>query len=57
MIYTSLEGVRRYYVWMTLEHRRNGNHVWGLPGGRVEPGESEFDAAKRELMEETNMTT
>ena len=28
---------------------------WSIPGGRIEVGESETDAALRELMEETNV--
>lgn len=29
---------------------------WSLPGGRIDPGESEATAALRELMEETGVT-
>ena len=28
---------------------------WSIPGGRIEPGETEEDAALRELMEETGI--
>lgn len=29
--------------------------LWGLPGGRLEPGESFFDALDREVMEEVGL--
>ncbi len=33
------------------------NDTYGIPAGRIEPGESSIDAAVRELFEETNLKT
>jgi len=33
------------------------DHVFGLPSGRLQPGETEIAAAVRELKEETGLTT
>lgn len=39
-----------------LIQRRTDFHVWGLPGGSLEPGEDIFACARRELLEETGLT-
>ena len=39
---------------MLLKHRRLG--IWVQPGGHVDPGETPWDAARREGMEETGLT-
>jgi ADP-ribose pyrophosphatase len=33
-----------------------GDYLWELPAGRIDPGEQELTAAKRELLEETGYT-
>ena len=37
--------------------KRADNGLWGLPSGRVEPGETVEEAVKREVKEETNVET
>ena len=36
--------------------KRRDNECWGFPGGATEPGEAVEDAAKRETLEEANIT-
>jgi mutator protein MutT len=40
-----------YLVCQRPAHKRHGN-LWEFPGGKVEAGESPFEAARRELAEE-----
>lgn len=38
-----------------LMMKRSDNECWGIPGGSLEPGEVVESAAKREIIEETNL--
>jgi 8-oxo-dGTP diphosphatase len=33
-----------------------GAGLWSIPGGRIEPGETDAEALAREMLEETNLT-
>lgn len=46
--------VRRANRFLLVHERKHGQ-LWYLPAGRVEPGESFFDAAVRETLEETGI--
>ena len=43
-----------YLVCQRAEHKRHGS-LWEFPGGKVEPGETYFEAARRELAEELDV--
>lgn len=44
----------RYLVCERPSHKRHGG-LWEFPGGKCEPGESDLDAARRELREELDV--
>jgi 8-oxo-dGTP diphosphatase len=43
-----------YLVGQRAEHKRHGS-LWEFPGGKVEPGETHFETARRELAEELDV--
>lgn len=45
----------RFLICQRPPHKRHGN-LWEFPGGKLEPGESFFDAIRRELFEELALT-
>lgn len=45
----------RYLLCRRPFHKRHGG-LWEFPGGKLEPGESLLDAARRELAEELRLT-
>jgi 8-oxo-dGTP pyrophosphatase MutT (NUDIX family) len=47
-----LEHDGKFPILLRHSHKPDGN-TWGLPGGKVEAGESDEDAILRELYEET----
>lgn len=46
---------KRFLVCKRPAHKRHGQ-LWEFPGGKLEAGESFFDAAKRELQEELGLS-
>jgi len=48
--------VRNHSI-LLIRHRENesGRSYWILPGGGIEPGETEEDCVRREMQEETNL--
>lgn len=46
--------IRDHRGWILLE-KRSDCGLWGVPGGRIEPGEAVEAAAQREMFEETGL--
>lgn len=45
------------YAALIARHDRQGNLIWSLPKGHIEPGETPEIAAVREVAEETGITS
>jgi phosphatase NudJ len=52
--YFALAVVRLGHRFLLCQERKYGS-TWSIPGGRVEAGESLFDACMREVLEETGV--
>lgn len=50
VVYRSIKGKLRYLL---IKNKRSSN--WGFPKGHLEMGETKYDAAKREVLEETGL--
>ena len=46
----------RHVLLMRIQEPVTGNEFWVTPGGGLEPGESDVDALRREVAEETGAT-
>ena len=46
----------RHVLLMRVQEPKSGNEFWVTPGGGLEPGESDEDALRREVAEETGAT-
>lgn len=46
----------RHVLLMRVQEPISGNEFWVTPGGGLEPGESDVDALRREVAEETGAT-
>lgn len=49
-----LEYQGKFLVLLRLPHKPHGN-TWGLPSGKLEPGENAVQAVMREIFEETGL--
>lgn len=55
-VFASVALIQREDGLVLAVSRRNQPNVWGLPGGKLDPGETSFDALKREVFEETGIS-
>lgn len=55
-VLASASGVIRGSDGRLLLQKRSDNGWWGLPGGKIEPGESVKTALRREVFEETGLS-
>ncbi len=57
VVVLAVDSTRTPRVLLERQYRHAANdYLWELPAGRIDPGERELTAAKRELLEETGYT-
>ena len=55
MAFRAFTAVIRNREILMVRHIHDGKDYWTLPGGKIEDGEDEWEAATREVLEETGI--
>jgi ADP-ribose pyrophosphatase YjhB (NUDIX family) len=55
ILYTQVHCLRDDQVLLMVRHKEPNLGLWVAPGGKIEPGESPYEGAVRELYEETGL--